>query len=156
MVTDSMTAATASQDSMSFIESFVDAIWNDRAYDGLDEFVTDDVVQHGPISGMTTTGRDKIIANIRQYHEAFSDMEVSVVLSIADEDGEYVCSHLEYTGTHDGELMGIAPTERTVQTTANAIYRIEDGRVAEIWVIADLYGLFNQLGAQPMTGPLAD
>lgn len=141
---------------MSFVESFVEAIWNDRAYDRVDEFVTDDVVQHGPIAGMTTSGPDEAIENIRQYHEAFSDIEASVVLSFADDDGEYVCSHLEYTGTHDGELMGIAPTQQTATTMANAIYRFENGRVAEMWVVADLYGLFNQLGTQPETGPLAD
>ena len=41
------------------------------------------------------------------------------------------------TGTHDGELMGLPPTGRTIDVHAMGILRFADGRVVERWGIAD-------------------
>jgi len=51
--------------------------------------------------------------------------------------------------THQGELMGIAPTGNRVTFTGIAIARIEDGKVAEIWENYDALGMMQQLGVIP-------
>lgn len=151
----SMATTQARQDRIDQVESFTLSIWNDRDYDSIGDYVSDDITQHGPTRGMTIEGPDGVIENIRQYQEAFSDLTASVEMSFTDEAGEYVCMYIEYTGTHDGELMGIEPTERTVTTNAIAIHRFEGDKVAESWVLADFFGMFEQLGARPTDGPLA-
>ena len=56
------------------------------------------------------------------------------------------------TGTHRGELFGIAPTGRTMTVTGILITRFDGGRIAEEWESYDALGMLQQLGAAP---PLA-
>jgi predicted ester cyclase len=52
-------------------------------------------------------------------------------------------------GTHSGEFLGLAPTERTVTYTGTDINRIVEGRIVESWVHYDALGLLEQLGLVP-------
>jgi predicted ester cyclase len=52
-------------------------------------------------------------------------------------------------GTHRGEFMGIAPTGKHVTVTAITIFRVEEGKIAELWNNVDALGLLQQLGAIP-------
>lgn len=150
-----MPATTVNQASIDLINAMSADVWNGRDYGRLDDLVTEDFVQHGPVTEMELSGRDELEANIRQYHEAFSDLESTVNLVFSDESGEYVCAHLTNSGTHDGELMGIPPTEIEGSVDVIGIYRVDDGRIAESWIVADVYSLFNLLGTTPESGPFA-
>lgn len=150
-----MSATAVNQASIDLINTLSEDVWNGRNYDRLDDIVADDFVQHGPVTGMELVGRDELVANITQFHEAFSDLESTMNLIFADESGEYVCAHLTNSGTHDGELMGIPPTEIEGSVDVIGIYRVDDGRIAESWIVADVYSLFNLLGTTPESGPFA-
>jgi predicted ester cyclase len=52
-------------------------------------------------------------------------------------------------GTHRDEFMGIAPTGKHVMFTGIAIFRVEEGKIAELWQNLDTLGLLQQLGAIP-------
>ena len=53
------------------------------------------------------------------------------------------------TGTHQGELMGIAPTGRSVTVTGMGVDRISGGQIVESWANYDALGMLAQLGAIP-------
>ena len=53
------------------------------------------------------------------------------------------------TGTHQGELMGIAATGKQATVTGLELHRFENGRVAESWINWDTLGLLQQIGAIP-------
>ena len=53
-------------------------------------------------------------------------------------------------GTHAGELFGVPPTGKEVTVSAMAIFRIVEGKVAEVWVKPDLKSLMQQIGALPV------
>ena len=59
--------------------------------------------------------------------------------------------HLTYTGTHEGELFGLAPTGNKVTMKAVAIYRIANGKLVEGWFITDGLDMFKQMGAIEIT-----
>lgn len=155
MVTNAMAATATNQDSIDLVMTLTEEVWNSRDYDRLDEIVSDDFVQHGPVTGMQLSGRGELLENIRLYQEAFSDLESNVDLVFADEDGEYVCAFLTNTGTHDGELMGIPATDVEGTINVSNIHRIENGQIVESWILGDMLGLFTQLGSFPETGPFA-
>jgi hypothetical protein len=50
-----------------------------------------------------------------------------------------------WTGTHKGELMGIAPTGNQIAITGTSIHRFADGKLVESWVSYDMLGLMQQL-----------
>jgi predicted ester cyclase len=52
-------------------------------------------------------------------------------------DGDLEAAHVVLTGTHSGELMGIAATGKTVEFGSIDIIRVEDGKVAEHWGVTD-------------------
>jgi predicted ester cyclase len=53
-------------------------------------------------------------------------------------------------GTHKGEFRGIAPTGRAIALKGIAIYRVDNGKLMERWVVTDLYGLLEEIrGSSP-------
>jgi predicted ester cyclase len=64
-------------------------------------------------------------------------------------EGDGVAYRRTYYGTHQGELMGIAPTGEQVTIAGITIYRISGGKVEEEWNNFDQLGLLQQLGVAP-------
>jgi len=51
------------------------------------------------------------------------------------------------TGTHTGgEWLGVQPTGNTLSFDVVDMFRLQDGKIAEHWDVADTYSLFSQLG----------
>lgn len=140
-------AATSIDQSLRIVRDFNVSVFNNREYDKLPEIQTEDFVQHGPMTGQELHGSEEAIENLKLFHAAFPDLVATE--EFAFNDGEYVCSHYTYRGTHDGDLMGIPPTGVEAEIPGTVINRLEDGRVAEAWVVVDFLGLFQQLGVVP-------
>ena len=78
-------------------------------------------------------------------HAGFPDFAATEEFSLCE--GDLVASRLTYTGTHDGEFMGVPATGESVEVTGTAINRLEDGRIVENWPEMDFPGLLEQMGA---------
>jgi hypothetical protein len=76
--------------------------------------------------------------------EAFPDRADRILEVIAS--GDRVCAVWEVTGTHRGEFHGIAPTGANVRLTEVGLWRIEGGKIAESWFLADETALLMALG----------
>jgi predicted ester cyclase len=64
-------------------------------------------------------------------------------------EGDKVVVRATFRGTHKGEFAGVPATGIDVEMPLIIIYRIEDGKIAEHWMQADVMGLMQQLGALP-------
>ena len=53
------------------------------------------------------------------------------------------------SGTHQGEIMGIAPTGNRVMVAGTSIERVVDGRIEETWDNYDALSMMQQIGAIP-------
>jgi predicted ester cyclase len=61
-----------------------------------------------------------------------------------------VATFKTFSGTHEGEFMGLPPTGRRVVFDVFDLLRIRDGKVVEHWSVTNMAGLIHQLGhAQP-------
>jgi len=87
--------------------------------------------------------------------EAFKEIPTAILSLFPDlvetiddlvAEGDRVIERMTLRGTHLGEFMGLAPTGKPVSWTAIAIYRLEEGRIAECWVEPNLLGLALQTG----------
>ncbi|MCP8315945.1 MAG: ester cyclase, partial [archaeon] len=54
--------------------------------------------------------------------------------------------HLKGTATHTGEYRGLAPTGKKTTWEAVCIWRIVDGKIVEMWFVADELDFLKQLG----------
>jgi predicted ester cyclase len=52
-------------------------------------------------------------------------------------------------GTHEGELMGIAPTGRRVAARQSHWFQVEEGKLTEHWAVRDDLAMLQQPGALP-------
>jgi len=77
----------------------------------------------------------------------FPDIVFAVLEQIAEADK--VASRFEWTGTHQGEFLGIPATGRSVRVWGIVIDRLEDGRIKDTRILMDTLGLMGQLGALP-------
>jgi steroid delta-isomerase-like uncharacterized protein len=141
-------AATAPREaSIDIVREFNRTVFNGRDYDEISEFQAEDYVQHGPMGGQELHGNDESLANMKIFHSAFSDLEATEDFAFSN--GEYVCTHYTYQGTHDGDLMGIPATNQPAEVRGMVVNRIADDKIAEAWVVVDFLSLFQQVGLVP-------
>ena len=129
-------------------ERFAEA-WNKGHADAMDELLADDFVMHGAPPGVPA-GRAGYKQFVEQHLAGFPDFQVTVNDVVAE--GDKIARHVTWSGTHDGEYMGIAPTGKKVTVNVISIERIEGGKIAEQWAVGDLLGMMRQLGVAPPPG----
>ena len=111
----------------------------------IEAFVATNFVRHG---NPEITGPEGLIGLLTMYRNAFPDMTMTFDDQIAE--GDKVVSRWTVTGTHTGEMMGIAPTSKKVTVTGISIDRMKDGKIVEEWENFDELGMMVQLGLVPM------
>lgn len=77
----------------------------------------------------------------------FPDLHWTLHDSLVEDDR--VMGFSTWTGTHQGDFMGIGATGRTVTIEAWTIDRYRDGIFVESRIIMDVAGLLGQLGVLP-------
>jgi steroid delta-isomerase-like uncharacterized protein len=61
-------------------------------------------------------------------------------------DGDHIAVHFTVTGTHRAAFQGIEATGRRVAASEFTFYRLEDGKFAEVWDLADMDAVMKQIG----------
>jgi steroid delta-isomerase-like uncharacterized protein len=110
----------------------------------LDELLAADYINHdmpAPASG--PEGFKQVIA---QFRAAFPDMAVTIEDEFAD--GDLVGTRGRFTGTHQGDFMGIPASGMPIDIKYIDLWRVRDGKLAENWVQMDTAGLMQQIGAR--------
>jgi len=114
----------------------------------LDEIITKDHVNRGPGNppGLPT-GSEGTKQLVTMYRNAFPDLRFTIDEQIAE--GDKVVTRWTADGTHQGELAGLPPTNKTSTVTGIVVDRIANGKIAESWGIFDQFGMMQQLGVIP-------
>jgi predicted ester cyclase len=108
----------------------------------VDRLYREDVIDHNPYPGQGP-GREGIREVIGLHHAVFPDLHLTCEDIIAS--GDRVAVRWSATGTHEGELLGVPPTHRTVRLTGIDILRLDDGMVAERWAETNTASMMAQL-----------
>ena len=103
---------------------------------------------HTPLP--SAPGVQGIIDTITTCRAAFEHFNVKVEDMVAE--GDKVTARFMARGIHKGSFMKLPPTGRPITMTGIEIFRIEDGKIAELWGEANLLGLLQQLGILPPLG----
>ena len=80
-------------------------------------------------------------------NRAFPDLRVSQADSVIE--GDKVAFRWMMSGTHEGELMGVAPTGERVAVMGIDIVRVVEGEILEYWGEFDVMSMLRQLGITP-------
>jgi steroid delta-isomerase-like uncharacterized protein len=116
-----------------------------------DEILRSDVVFHGTAGDGDLRGVEAMKAFVAGYRRAFPDATSTVEDQVAE--GDKVVTRWSARGTHRRQLGPMPPTDREFEMDGITMERIEDGRIAEVWVARDELGLLRQLGVLPEPAP---
>jgi hypothetical protein len=83
----------------------------------------------------------------KAFYGAFSDLKQTIDDGFGNDDRAVL--RFTITGTHDGELMGMAPTGKPISVSGLATFRIVGGKVRELHEVFDQMGMMQQIGAIP-------
>lgn len=119
--------------------------------DGFGELLADDFIEHEEAPGLAPT-KDGVKSFFRMQIAAFPDLRMDVQDVVAD--GSKVVARVRYTGTQQGDFMGMPATGKSADVQLIDIFRFaDDGQVAEHWGVIDLLTMMQQLGVVPVGPP---
>lgn len=107
----------------------------------VDELMARDVV--GWMEGRTISGPADFKDARRLFLQVFPDLEMTVEDTI--EDATKVAVRWRATGTHAGDGLGIAPTQRRVSFRGITWLELRDGRIVRGWDSWNLGALMQEL-----------
>ena len=134
-------------DNLAFVRNMEEDLFNHRDPTAIDRYVSPGYTLRTAETG-APSGREAVRTYIAAYLAGFPDLHISIDQLLAV--GDRVVGVFTFTGTHKGDLFGVAPTGRTISVRQIAIYRLESGQVVDEWEISDQLRLMQQIGAHPV------
>lgn len=119
-------------------------IYNAGSFDVMPEIFADGYL-HGSANGPDAVGIAEGARRIGGFVTALPDLEWTFDDVIAE--GERVAARWTTRGTHDGDLLGFAPTGKPVEFTGISFFTVRCGKVVEFQTEMDAAGLLEQVGA---------
>jgi steroid delta-isomerase-like uncharacterized protein len=135
-----------SEESKNVVRRFIEDGLNKADADVIAEVRSPDIVWHAGVLG-EARGVDDLVSKISWIHESFPDLHVTIEDLIAE--GDRVVARATVTGTHSGPVLGVPATGKRVMWSAIVMYRVEDGKIAEQWLMEDWASVLQQVGALP-------
>jgi steroid delta-isomerase-like uncharacterized protein len=130
------------------VRRFYEEMCNGRRNDLAAELFTADHVMHDP-QVAAAPGPQGVADAISAYQRGV-DGHWGIEELISS--GDQVIARWTGTGTHVGDMNGLAPSGRKISVAALSVHRIRDGKIAETHQVWDTLGFLQQLGAVPGEG----
>jgi len=132
------------------IEDMVDGL-NDHCIDDMGEFFAENFRWMGNFGCGTKQGLQQFQDNWqRPFQAAFTDKvcvdEARLFM------GEWAAAFGRQEATHSGAFMGVEPTGNRVVIRYMDFWKVEDGRIADNWVMVDFPDILAQLGVDVFNG----
>jgi steroid delta-isomerase-like uncharacterized protein len=124
------------------VRRYYEEMWNRWDLSLAEEMLAPGLKFRGSL-GTVTEGIREFCRYARSVCTGFPDFHNEIAEMVAE--GDVVVARLVYTGTHRGDILGVAATGRRVRYQGVAWFRIEGGLIAEVDVTADREGLMRQL-----------
>lgn len=110
--------------------------------EAIDQHLTDNFVGHDLPAGLNEReGYKKLVSMLAA---SFSDM-TGIEARDMIENGDKVVVRWSITGRHTGEFMGIPATGRRVTVKGIDIFRLAEGKIADLWQEMDIMGILQQI-----------
>lgn len=143
MTTDQLTS------NKQLVQDFIQEAFTQGRSDAVDRYLDPSFVNHdAPFPG-APNGPEGMRLAAAMFRAALPDWHSEVEQLVAE--GDIVVERFTASGTHQGELMGVAPTGKTIVLAGVNIFRIEGGKIVERWGRLDELGLMRQLELVDLT-----
>jgi len=132
---------TRLEQNKAIVRGYMNEVLNNGNVAAFDTYFSEDVVFNN------SKGVKQQLAGMQSIRSAFPDFRLIIEDQIAE--GDKVVTRVTFQGTHRGEFRGTAPTGKQIKYSGIAVDRIVEGKVVEMWHVADQLALLQQVGAIP-------
>jgi steroid delta-isomerase-like uncharacterized protein len=126
---------------------FLQEVFSEGDLEEAGELFAEGFVLHDPAIPEEVRGPEGVKGYVGMYRAAYPDTNFTIEDQIAE--GDRVVTRWTGRGTHQGELMGVAPTGSRVEVPGILFDRVSEGKIEESWVVYDALGMMRQIGAIP-------
>ena len=119
-------------------------VWNERKLQVTEEVISKSHALNDPTFTGSAVGPAAYRTQVQRFVAAFPDLRFSVEEYICEKDK--VVAAWTITGTHKGEVFGIAPTHKKVSVPGITIHQLAGGKTLDSQAMWDAHGLMVQLG----------
>lgn len=134
-------AQDLSQQNKQLLANFANEVFVKKELTQLHQYLRTDYIQHNPLVPQGASGFQQFFTD---WFKAVPDWHYQLEKIVAE--GDTVWAYGVYSGTQQGDWLGIPASGKHYSIHAVDIFRIENGKLAEHWDVMDAYGLFKQLG----------
>ncbi len=131
-----------SQNLMQPVNMFYE-VYNDHKMDLWEQALTEDYQAY--VNGQMIPNREVGKGFVEAIHSAFPNLKYTLNDTIME--GDKVVTRWTAMGTNSGDFFGMPATNKNVTMLGITIFRIRDGKIANLWDVWDQNGLMQQLKA---------
>jgi steroid delta-isomerase-like uncharacterized protein len=137
-----------SEENEVLVRRYFAEIWDKGNLDLIDELFTTNFVRHGPVGteGGEVRGLEGFKGLVNSYRTGLPDLRIPIEDLTAE--GDTVVTRWTAYGTHQGELLGNAPTGNQATVSGILVDRVSGGKIEEEWVAYDTLHFMRQIGAE--------
>jgi steroid delta-isomerase-like uncharacterized protein len=150
MIACDQTMTTKLETNKDIVRQFGETV-NNNNYDALDDIVTANFVRH---SQATPEVNIRSLEEFKQFGKMYSKsipvMKGTIEMMVAE--GDFVATYSTFTGTQKGPMGPFPASDKTMESKTMAIFRLENGKIAELWIEWDNLAMLLQLGHFPPPG----
>ncbi|RFU19279.1 ester cyclase [Geodermatophilus marinus] len=144
-----MTASTDREQGIRTLVRRLEEAMNARDLDALDAVLAPDLVRHCQATPqLQVTSREQFTDFLRQDAAAFPDNVQTFHQVLVD--GDRAAVWATYEGTQTGPLGPFPASGRRAAFDFAGVFRVADGRIAEMWITWDNVTVLTQLGHMPV------
>jgi steroid delta-isomerase-like uncharacterized protein len=131
------------------VRRFYEEVFNQRNVNAIDELVQTEFINNDP-TPVAARDPESMKQFIKTLTQAFPDHHHAIEDLIAE--GDKVVMRCTLTATHRGQFPGfleMPPTGKAICQRQIHILRVQEGKLAEHWVVRDDLTMMQQLGVIP-------
>lgn len=137
-------------DTRRVVEAFYDLVWNQGDEAAARRLLAPGLRFRGS-TGVGLTGVEPFLGYVRLVRGALADYRCTIEEVVVE--GDRAFARMGFAGRHAGTFLGVAPTGRELAWAGAALFHLEGGRIASLWVLGDVDGLKQQLGLAVAVAP---
>jgi steroid delta-isomerase-like uncharacterized protein len=126
---------------------FIEEVLNQGIMSRINELLAPDFVEHEELPPGVPRDREGVTLLMTMLRSAFPDFKATIDDMIAE--GDKVVVRMTWTGTQQGEFMGMPPSGKPMSIGVIDIFRMEKDKLVEHWGLSDTMSMMEQLGAMP-------
>ncbi len=127
------------------VRKFYEVIWNNHNKSVIPTILHASFVFRGSL-GIDKKGHDEFVEYLDMIHSALANYQCTIKEIVSE--GSKVFAKMQFTGIHQGTLLGINSTNQQVSWDGAALFHFKEGKISSVWALGDLKALEQQLSHQ--------